>query len=190
MNANRAKKLLVALAILVTAGALTTGILLHQQRRRAAEQAALAERARDTLARVKAETAWSATAPPLANQQNRRQKPPLQDPTAREALALVGVDAVATEYWIAAINDPKLPDEERQDLIEDLNETGYTNNKRPTLEDLPLIETRIVLIEMLAPNAMDQVNADAFQEAYKDLTQMRARLLGLPDPPRRNLIPR
>jgi hypothetical protein len=33
---------------------------------------------------------------------------------------------------------------------------------------------RLQLIEELAPNAMDQVNADAFAEAYKDLVNMLA----------------
>jgi hypothetical protein len=35
-----------------------------------------------------------------------------------------------------------------------------------------LIVSRIQLIEELAPYAMDQVNADAFREAYKDLVNL------------------
>jgi hypothetical protein len=35
---------------------------------------------------------------------------------------------------------------------------------------------RIQLIEELAPDAMDDVNAAAFQEAYKDLVNMYVRL--------------
>ncbi len=96
----------------------------------------------------------------------------VQDPLAREALSLVGEDPEATEYWATAINNPNLPDEERKDLIEDLNEDGLVDAKHPGPEDLPLILNRIELIEELAPYAMDQVNADAFAEAYKDLLDM------------------
>ena len=65
---------------------------------------------------------------------------------------------------------------ERKDLIEDLNEDGLSDPRRPGPEDLPLILSRMMLIEEAAPYAMDQVNADAFQEAYKDLMNMAARL--------------
>ncbi len=97
-----------------------------------------------------------------------------QDPTARMALSFVGADPVAEAYWIGAINDPSLSADERQNLIEDLNEDGLSDPKHPGPEDLPLVLNRIQLIEQLAPNAMDQVNADAFAEAYKDLLDMLA----------------
>jgi hypothetical protein len=42
---------------------------------------------------------------------------------------------------------------------------------------LPLILNRIEIVVQLAPTAMDDVNAAAFQEAYKDLVNMRDRLL-------------
>ncbi len=48
---------------------------------------------------------------------------------AREALALVGLDPGAEEYWYAAINDPDLSAHERSDLIEDLNEDGPKKTK-------------------------------------------------------------
>jgi len=99
-------------------------------------------------------------------------KEPLQDPLAREALAFVGADPIAEEYWFAAINDPNLPAQERQDLIEDLNEDGLSDPKRPGPEELPLILNRLVLIERITPTAPDQVNAVALQEAYKDLQQL------------------
>lgn len=99
-------------------------------------------------------------------------KEPIQDPIARAALSLVGADANAEEYWIAAINDPTLSKTERQDLIEDLNEDGLSDPKRPGPQDLPLILSRLELIEALAPYAMDQVNANAFAEAYKDLANL------------------
>ncbi len=98
----------------------------------------------------------------------------LQDPTARIALSFVGADPVAEAYWVGAINDPNVSADERQNLIEDLNEDGLSDPKHPGPEDLPLILNRIRLIEQLAPNAMDQVNADAFAEAYKDLGNMLA----------------
>jgi hypothetical protein len=97
------------------------------------------------------------------------QKPSPQDPLARLALSQVGADLEAEAYWYEAINDPTLPAQERQDLIEDLNEDGLSNPRRPSAEDMPLILSRLRLLEELAPYAMDDVNADAFAEAYKDL---------------------
>ncbi len=82
------------------------------------------------------------------------------------------MDPSANDYWIQVINDPSIPPEERKDLIEDLNETGFPDPHRPSPDDLPLIMSRMHLIEVIAPFAMDQVNADAFQEAYKDLLSM------------------
>jgi hypothetical protein len=93
----------------------------------------------------------------------------LQDPLARIALNFVGSDPDADAYWIGAINDDSLPAEERKDLIEDLNEDGLSDPRHPTAQDLPLILSRLRLIERLTPTAMDSVNRDAFAEAYKDL---------------------
>ena len=61
--------------------------------------------------------------------------------------------------------------------IEDLNEEGFADPKNLTPDDLPLILTRLALIEEHAPDAMDEVNAAAFAEAYKDLMNMAARLM-------------
>ncbi len=94
------------------------------------------------------------------------------DPVARQALALVGADPGAEAYWYGAINDPAIPSQERQDLIEDLNEDGLSNPKHPDASDLPVILRRIDLLQEIGANAMDQVNADAFQEAYKDLVNL------------------
>ena len=105
-------------------------------------------------------------------------KEPPQDPVARVALAFVGADPDAEAYWCEAINDPNLSEHERSDLIEDLNEDGLSDPKRPTLEDLPLILNRLRLIQELAPEAMDQVNLDAFAEAYKDLLNLADLALG------------
>jgi hypothetical protein len=100
-----------------------------------------------------------------------------QDPAARVALGYVGADPVAEMYWYGAINDPSLPAHERQDLIEDLNEDGLSDPRNPTMDDLPLILSRIQIIEAVAGDAMDEVNADAFQEAYKDLVNLAFKVL-------------
>jgi hypothetical protein len=71
-----------------------------------------------------------------------------------------------------AINDPALTAHQRQDLIEDLNEVGFDDPKHVTPDEVPLIQSRIALIEQIAPAAMDEVNDAAFAEAYKDLTNM------------------
>jgi hypothetical protein len=149
---------------------------------------ALAERARRAAA-----TAASNAAPPKAQSTGAeltsppsppasvpaaQGKEPIRDPAARVALSFVGVDPDAEAYWVSAINDPGLSPQERQDLIEDLNEDGLSDPSEPGVEDLPLIVNRLQLIEELAPYAMDQVNADAFVEAYKDLAIMFMRLTG------------
>ena len=63
-------------------------------------------------------------------------------------------------------------------MIEDLNENGFSdgNGRRATVDDLPLIESRILLLKEHAQFAMDDVNAAAFTEAYKDLINMWWRL--------------
>lgn len=113
-----------------------------------------------------------------ATQQAGSGKKELLDPLAREALIFVGADAEAEAYWFGAINDPTLPPNERQDLIEDLNEEGLSDPKNPSPEDLPLILSRIDLIEEVGPYAMDEVNFKAFLEAYKDLWNMRDLAMG------------
>lgn len=98
--------------------------------------------------------------------------PVVKEQRGRLALSFVGADSFAEGVWIETINDPDLPADARQNLIEDLNEDGLSDPRNPTVYDLPLIENRLRLIEQLAPYAMDQVNADAFAEAYKDLVNM------------------
>ena len=105
-------------------------------------------------------------------------KPPIQDPMARAALSYVGADPEAELYWYQAINDPALPAQERQDLIEDLNEDGLSDPHNPTADDLPLILNRIQIIEEVVWDAMDEVNADAFLEAYKDLVNLAFQAMG------------
>ena len=101
---------------------------------------------------------------------------PVSPQEARNALKEVGTNIEAESVWMAAISDPNMPAGQRKDLIEDLNEEGFADPKHLTAADLPRIENRLALIEELAPDAMDQTNADAFEEAYKDLTNMYNRL--------------
>ena len=96
---------------------------------------------------------------------------------ARDALSLVGTDPEAEVVWERAINDPALSAHTRQDLIEDLNEHGFQDPHHVTADELPIVLNRIALIEQLAPDAMDEVNAAAFAEAYKDLTNIATRLM-------------
>ncbi len=111
---------------------------------------------------------------PAQTGQAAKIKEPIQDPAARVALSLVGADPEAEQYWLATINDTRLPANERKDLIEDLNEDGLSDPHHPGPEDVPLILNRLALIEEFAPYAADQINWEAFQEAYKDLAGMLA----------------
>ena len=95
---------------------------------------------------------------------------------ARAALTMVGHDPDAEDAWVEAINDPAHSPKDRSDLIEDLNEQGFPDPRNITFDDLPLILSRLALIEEVGPDAMDEVNAAAFAEAYKDLNNMVAKL--------------
>ena len=95
---------------------------------------------------------------------------------ARLALSTVGTDPVAELFWYDAINDPSLTAKQRKDLIEDLNEDSFPDPKNITQTDLPLIMSRMELIEEIAADAMDETNAAAFAEAYKDLTKLLYKL--------------
>jgi hypothetical protein len=111
-----------------------------------------------------------------------------KEPLARLALNFVGADAQADAFYQQTINDPILTRSHRKNLIEDLNQDGFADTKNLTARDLPLIQNRLALIEQLAPNAMDDANAAAFQEAHKDLVNMRARITGQAPSPRGNPI--
>jgi len=95
---------------------------------------------------------------------------------ARAALAMIGYDPAADAVYIQLINDPTVSANDRHNLIEDLNEDGFPDPDNPTVDDLPMIEYRIDLIDDHAPYAMDKTNADAFKEARKDLVNMVNRL--------------
>ena len=89
------------------------------------------------------------------------------------ALSLVGVDPYAEDYWLASIFDPTLPDnEEREDLMEDLNEEGLSDPRHPTPEDMQVIANRIPAIEgaaLIALQRGDRFALEHLGEAYKDL---------------------
>jgi hypothetical protein len=104
-------------------------------------------------------------------------KEPLHDPDARDALALVGLDPQAEQYWLQAIFDTSLPDKEREDLMEDLNEVGFADPKNLTPNDLPLIVSRLQMIEQLEPN-VDPFMQEHLHEAYKDLSNMYGQVTG------------
>jgi hypothetical protein len=101
--------------------------------------------------------------------------PQTKERRARVALGMIGHDPDADEVWIRLINDPSLSENARSNLIEDLNEDGLSY-RNLTMDDLPVIEYRLELIEDLLPYAMDKVNEDAFKEARKDLENMVDRL--------------
>jgi hypothetical protein len=108
--------------------------------------------------------------------------PAKKEPLARVALNFVGLDAKANEFYNKAINDMNLPKDDRRQLIEDLNQDGFMDRKNLSARDLPLIDTRIAIVEQLAPSATDPVNLAAFKEAYKDLQKMRERVINPPPP--------
>jgi hypothetical protein len=100
---------------------------------------------------------------------------------ARLAVDSVGLDPDADQYWLAGINDPRVAAEDRQELIEALSQAGFADARQTTAEDLPLIATRIALLEEVSPTAIDQVNASAFQDVYHQLLEMFASLTA-PEP--------
>ena len=106
---------------------------------------------------------------------SRFDDPVVKEQRGRAALALIGHNPEADEVWIQTINDPSLSANARKNLIEDLNEDGLSY-RNLTRDDLPVIKYRIELIEGLRPYAMDKANADAFDEAHKDLVNMANRL--------------
>jgi len=83
---------------------------------------------------------------------------------ARAAVTSVGVNPDSDQYWLAAITDENLSAEDRRELILALNDVRRTGP-----DDLPLIASRIALIEQAAPQAVDEADAAAFQEVYREL---------------------
>ena len=120
-------------------------------------------------------------APPAAPAQ--KPKEPLRDPDARAALSLVGIDPEAEAYWIGAIFDSSLPEQEREDLMEDLNEEGLSDPKHPGPQDVPLILNRLVLLDDIGIHA-DEFMLTHLAEAYKDLVNLAAVAQGGGEPVR------
>jgi hypothetical protein len=176
--------------VAVIAGVLLLGGLMGWVvlRQPTGKQAAIKTRPDDGARRTIAATArpFPRQSPPTAGTQGSVKSPTMLrsgkkvtlDPAARSALKRVGFDAEAERYWMEAINNPFLPADERSDLIEDLNEDGLSDPRNPGVGDLPLIASRLRIIEQLMPKAMDRVNEEAFREARKDLLKMQARLAG------------
>jgi hypothetical protein len=108
-------------------------------------------------------------AQPPAQVPNGGGKKTIQDPMARDALALVGMDPEAELYWYSAIQDPTLSKSERQDLVDDLNEQGLEDPKHPTLDDLPLILNRLEILEAVVPSLPEGIE---WQEPYDDLVNL------------------
>ena len=117
---------------------------------------------------MKADTSQRVTSAPA---QTKKPKEPLHDPEARTALSLVGIDPDAEAYWLGAIFDSSLPENEREDLMEDLNEEGLSDAKHPGPQDLPVILNRLALIEEILPFA-DEFMVEHLGEAYKDLVNL------------------
>lgn len=108
--------------------------------------------------------------------------PRLADPVFKEqvgryALSFVGADPMADAVWATLIYDTSLSDTVREDLMEDLNENGFSggNGDVATVDDLPLIETRILLLEAHMDGA-DEFMLEHLGEAHKDLINMWTRL--------------
>jgi hypothetical protein len=120
----------------------------------------------------------SKTVPAPTSPNTKPPKEPLSDPEARDALALVGLDPNAEQYWLEAIYDTSLPDKEREDLMEDLNEVGFADPKNVTANDLPLIVNRLEILEELKPTINDPFMSEHLGEAYKDLANMYAKAVG------------
>jgi 3-oxoacyl-ACP reductase-like protein len=129
------------------------------------------------VAPVIAETSAPSDTPAPAALAEALSDPQNLERIGRVALASVGNNPNAEQVWLFAINNPALSSSARKNLIEDLNQEGLSNPQNPAPEDLPLIESRIALIDRIAPAAMDGVNAAAFQIAMTDLTAMRGKLL-------------
>ena len=117
------------------------------------------------IRKVKTEIAASDTPPPTVEHKI------VKDPGAREALTFVGLDEDAETYWLDAIYDTSLPKSERQDLIDDLNEEGLSDPKHPSRDDLPLLLSRLEMLEELSSSLPKELD---WKESYDDLVNLVA----------------
>jgi len=103
-------------------------------------------------------------------------------PLAQIALTYVGKNEKADSLFLKAIDGSTLNRDTRRNLIEDLNQSGFTDPKNVSPADLPLIQKRLALIDASLLDTTDPVNAEAFREARKDLLAMQAKLTDQPRP--------
>jgi hypothetical protein len=108
--------------------------------------------------------------------------PAEKEPLARAVLAYVGANAQAEDVYRRALSDPAMGDSQRQNLIEDLNQAGFSEVKKSPAAVVALIESRLAVIERLAPQFKDRTAVAAFVEARKDLLNMREKVAKLPAP--------
>ncbi len=109
--------------------------------------------------------------------------PSKKEPLVRYALSFAGADEQATAFWHKAITDPALPFGQRRELIEDLNQDGFQNEKNPTARDAQLIAQRLALVDQLHNEIDNPVLKDAWREAGKDLQNMGLKYLSQPEAP-------
>lgn len=96
----------------------------------------------------------------------------------RLALSFVGANDKALELYHKATLDPQLKPDQRRNLVEDLNQDGFSNRRNPTAEDLKLIVNRYALTQSYLQQDYvknDKLLNDAFHEANKDLANMLQR---------------
>jgi hypothetical protein len=111
-------------------------------------------------------------------QDGRVVDPNSKEALGRVALTYVGANEQAIQLYHSAILDPTLTPDQRRNLIEDLNQDGLSNRKSPTPDDLKIIANRYQLAQTYLQQPYvqnDPVTLAAFQEAFKDLTQMLQR---------------
>jgi hypothetical protein len=112
----------------------------------------------------------------------------VKDADSKEAIGRIGLTYVgaadnqvndqAVQLFHAAINDPSLSPEQRQNLIEDLNQDGLSNRRNPTPDDLKIIANRYQLAQwyLQQPSVQnDPTFAAPFTEANKDLVNLLQR---------------
>jgi hypothetical protein len=108
-------------------------------------------------------------------QDSRLAAPGSKEPLARLALAHVGVSPQAAQLYHTAILDPVLLPDQKRELVEDLNQDGFSNKKNPTPTDLQIIANRYALTQAYLQQDYvqnDPVLLAAFREADKDLRKM------------------
>lgn len=113
--------------------------------------------------------------------------PAAKEPLVRSALAFVGANDQALQVFGQAVRDPALAGEPIRNLVEDLNQDGIRNEKKPTPEDLKLIANRYALTQRFLQQDFVLNNPallEGFREADKDLRNMlqKAAATAIPKP--------